>query len=118
MDVHVHEAGQHAHALGVDDGRARRDRDLAARPHGHDAVAGDEDDAVLDGRALVAVDDLAADEGQRRLGRSLGRGRRGRAGAAAAGRARASVIATRASFMGAKASAAPRSGQSPLPGGP
>ena len=62
------EAGQDAHALAcrstvVPGG----DRHLRARAHGHDPVARDQHDAVVDGRALVAVDDLAADEGQRRL---------------------------------------------------
>ena len=37
----------------------------APRADRDDAVAGDQDDAVADRRALVAVDDLAADQGQR-----------------------------------------------------
>ena len=44
-----------------------------ARPDGHDPLAGDQNDAVFDRRAFVSVDDAAAHERERRLGRRLGR---------------------------------------------
>ena len=49
--------------------------DLAARAHRDDALAGDEHDAVVDGRPFVAVDHLAADQCQ---GGACRRGRRRR----------------------------------------
>ena len=58
-------------------------------PDGHDALAGDQDDAVLDRRALVAVDDLAADEGQ---GRLVGGRRRRREQARERGQSHRSVV--------------------------
>ncbi len=78
VHVHVHEPGKDAHACGVHHGRAGRDRDLRARADGHDALAGDENHAVVDGRPLVAVDDLAADESQGGFLGGVSRG--GRAG--------------------------------------
>jgi hypothetical protein len=74
VDVHVHEAGEDAHARGVDHGGAGGHGDFAPRAHGHDALAGDENDAVVEGRPLVAIDHLPADEGEGRLGSSLGGG--------------------------------------------
>jgi hypothetical protein len=68
VDVHVHQSGHHAHALGVDGGGARGHRDLGAGSDGHDTVARNEHDTVAEGRPFVAVDDLAANEGQGRLG--------------------------------------------------
>ena len=69
VDMHVHEAGEHAHARRVDDRGAGRYRHLGARAHGHDPLARDEHDPVVDRRPLVAVDDLAPHEGKGGLGR-------------------------------------------------
>jgi hypothetical protein len=80
VDVHVHEAGQHAHAGGVDHGGAGRDGHLGPRAHRHDAIARDQHHAVVDRRAFVAVDDLAAHQGEGGPGLGEKAGRNGQHG--------------------------------------
>ena len=73
VDVHVHDAGHHRHAVGVNHARARRDSDRRQRAGGDDAVAVDHDRGVVDGRAAEAVDETAAGEDERlRVGRDRG----------------------------------------------
>ena len=67
VDVHVGETRQHTHPLGRDDPHAGGNRDLAAAADCGDALAGDENHTVLDRRPAVAVEDTAADQGQRGL---------------------------------------------------
>jgi len=63
VDVHVPEPGEHGHAFGRDDLRARRHGERADLADGGDGLPLDEDDAVPDRRAGKSVDEGAADEG-------------------------------------------------------
>ena len=67
LEVHVHvdEARHDGHAVGVDRPHARGNGDGAGRTDGGDALARDEDHAVLDRRPAVAVEDAAAGDGER-----------------------------------------------------
>ncbi len=60
VNVHVPQAGQQAHAFSRDDVRAFWNRERADLPDGLDSLALDQDHAVGDGFAAVAVDERAA----------------------------------------------------------
>jgi len=74
VHVHVGEPGQNAHPARVDGRRPIGHRDGRTRTDRDDPLARDQHDAVVDRRALVAVDDPSADERERRFGRRLGGG--------------------------------------------
>jgi hypothetical protein len=69
VDVGVDEARHHGHAARVDDPRPGRDRERVLRADSDDAIAVDQDERMWHGWPLVPVDEHAADESQRRLGR-------------------------------------------------
>ena len=63
MHVKIHEAGEHGHALRVDDLGAGGNVDFAGRTHRDDAVSLDDDGCVMDGRSLVSVQKHPAHQG-------------------------------------------------------
>ncbi len=65
VDVHVHEAGHHRVAVGVDDFGAGRNLHGRFRTDRADGVAFDDHDRVLDRRSAVTVDQTAAREDER-----------------------------------------------------
>src|SRR5688572_580737 len=64
VDVHVDEARQDGHAVGIDRPHARGHRNGTGWTDGSNALARDEDHAVLDRRTAVAVEDAATGHGK------------------------------------------------------
>ena len=63
----VETLGKDPHAFGVDDGRAGRNAHLGPRSHRDDSFPGDENDAIPNRRAFIAIDHLTSDEREGRL---------------------------------------------------
>ncbi len=67
MNVHIAEARQHRHRVGVQPAHAARHGDLRFGPHGDHALANQEDHAVLEDRTSEPVQDPTSNEGERGL---------------------------------------------------
>ena len=72
MGVHLPQPRQHGHALHRNDVGARRTVDRTLAAHGGDFLAFDEDDAVMNRRAAVPIDERAAHERRARLAGGAG----------------------------------------------
>ena len=69
VDVHVEQAGHHRHAVRVDDRHTGGDVDFPLLSHGHDPVAGHQNDPVFQDGPTEPVDDPSPNQGE---GGSLG----------------------------------------------